>query len=247
MDEFAGGLALEVNQLRHQLDAAEKARSAESRRVRDLQAELAGLEERPSTGDLEKARREAELWKQQYQALAHQHMTLRQWLAKLPWSPMGAEGIEEWDQADLDRKALSTQAYYSTLAAFVTCPPTLSAEPQPEQIAEFYQGAGLTGVVERVWKEDEGINLCTGWATTRALPDIHVLVSLFDNEGCIGYGQPHQPREDVAAALQECNPHCGFRITLTRPPKGALRVFMHVLQRGKPPFALKLPFLSTVR
>ncbi|TWB13015.1 hypothetical protein FBZ88_1383 [Nitrospirillum bahiense] len=276
LDEFASGLVLEITQLRRQLDATENGRSSDSRKVRELQAELALLRERPDPAELSRVRAEAETWKQNYQAvfsqlnqLTTQVEELRQSATELEWlrrdratlseafqsitetlaqvadglAPLGLPTKKLNDADGAEHFSKAAQAFYRVSTAALTCPPTLNVDLRIDRIVPFYETSGLAGAVEEV--ELNGNNYqCTGWATTRMVPNIASLVAVFDDTGCLGYSYPGQPRQDVVAALTGCNPNCGFRVPLLRHPKGPLRIFLIVLLEGKAPFALMLPFIN---
>ncbi|WP_145752943.1 hypothetical protein [Nitrospirillum amazonense] len=274
VDDFANGLVLEVTQLRHQLEATEKSRVSESRKVRELQSELAVLRERPDTAELNRALTETESWRQNYQMLTHQFGQVTAQLEELRHAaaelerlqgnqakleqaqqmlaraadglaPLGlANNLQKWHDADGgNRFGKEAWAFYRVSAASLTCPSLLNIDLQLQRLVPFYESSGLSGVVEKVAPIGDSYQ-CTGWATTRMVPNIASLVAVFDDSGCLGYNYPSLCRQDVASALSGCNPDCGFQITFLRQNKGPLRVYLIVLLEGQAPFALLLPFMA---
>lgn len=113
----------------------------------------------------------------------------------------------------------------------------------PQRIGESFIRLGVTGAVENVRTAKDGA--ITGWATKRRAYNAKLLVALFDEKGCIGFGAPSQQRSDVTQILEDCDIACGFSFSLTRIPVGRLSTCLGVFPGDKtPPFSVLLPIVT---
>ncbi|MBB6253806.1 hypothetical protein [Nitrospirillum iridis] len=266
VDEVANNLTLEVAELNQRLEAAKRKHEAEARRAEELQTALAALGAGTLMATLNDARTEADSWRQQYAIIAAENGELKQHVASLKrrvaqMQPRQSGDVDKGTEATaalmvllglpVDFRPVNTaarleqmaQTFYRASAAVMSCPKTLEVELKAEQAVSFYGTSGLTGLVEKVSQTGD-VHQCVGWAAVRAVPNVALLVMVFDDSGCIGFSQPSLPRQDVAEVLIGCDPDCGFQINLIRGPGSALRAYLALLPAGKTPIALRLPFAS---
>jgi len=150
---------------------------------------------------------------------------------------IGLPGVAE---ARDDSIRAQSRVFCSLLTALISEPVGAIELSDPFSVTSYYEMYGAAGRLETLDRSSD-MQACVGWATAREAPGIAMLVTLYDDQGCIGVTMPSFPRPDVAAALAGCVQDCGFAVHLIRVPQGSIRSYLHTFPTGDWPTTFTLP------
>lgn len=104
----------------------------------------------------------------------------------------------------------------------------------PDAVISAFAKIGVTGLVEKI-ELQHGQHICIGWATKHRSIGASLFITLYDSDGCLGFGVPSSARDDVAAALDGSESRCGFSFPLIRRPVGLMKPLLNVIEQSDNP------------